>query len=276
MLKLTYINEDWRPMITIADKLYDEACVNYHDHQQQRERGDKVLYYSEKPLLYYFGYSQLTKGLALQKLGRYQESRACIEKYRDLSWMERSSDFDYKIINDFKSFAIGNTYTLDLLEGREEVLPLYVDHISRNKEDILELLAGIITLLEAALKNNFQIDGILEEFAEALDQVKKLCHENSVNIRYFTEYFYLYSLYQFKTKKYYTAFDVLLDSLSYSVKFNDNMAFKKNVAFYETLRQHAERDQNEKYGIQLQAVFERVLQDEVHISLSSLYDPSYR
>lgn len=274
MLKLTYSNEDWHPMIEIADKLYDEACMIYHSHRQQRERGEKVCNVYERPLLYYFGFSQLAKGISLQKQGKYKESRECIEKYRDMSWMDRTSDLDDKIINDFKSFSIGNTFTLDLLEGKEEVLQSYVKYITEKKGDILELLAGIITIFEAALKNDFNIDWIITEFAKPLEDVKAICHENLVNIRYFSEYLYLHSLYKFMKKNYGEGLESTLEGLAFSDKLKDNTAFKKNVVLFETFREHATRNQEERYVMQLKSILEGVLKDEKNISFSDLH-PDY-
>ncbi|KAA9004193.1 hypothetical protein F4V43_12420 [Paenibacillus spiritus] len=273
MLKLTYSYEDWRPMIAIANKLYDEAYRLYSI--QLKDYSDTGSHTYNRPLSYYLGFSQLAKGISLQKQGFYKESRKCIEKYKDLSWIICSNERDIDIISNFKSFAEGNEFTLDLLEGKEEVLPVYVKHIRKRKEDVLEVLAGIITLFEAALKNNFDIDWIINEFNSSLEEVKVHCHDNIVNIRYFTEYLYLSSLYKFRKKNFSDALKSTLEGLEYSVKLKDNTAFKKNVALYEAFREYARVDQEENYRMQLLTILEGVLEDEKNISFNDLCSDSY-
>ncbi|MBT2293749.1 DNA-binding protein [Paenibacillus albidus] len=275
MLKLTYSNEDWLPMIDIADKLYKETCVIYFYQREQAEEGRRVYKgVHERSLLYYFGFSQLAKGISLQKQGRYPESRDCISKYQDLSWLDKTSVLDNKIIEDFRVYAIGNTYTLDLLEGKEESLPDYIEHIKSTKTDALELLAGIITILEAALKNNFVIDWVLEEFSYSLNELKKAYFDNPIKIRYFTEYLYLFSLYNFKQKDYSVAIQNTLEALAVSVTLKDNTAFKKMVVLFEAFREHATQEQEQSYRLQLKTILEGVLTDEKNISFIDFHSNS--
>lgn len=278
MLKLTFSNEDWHPMLKIADKLYEEAWVIYFYLKEQSEEGKSYRGTYERPLLYYFGFSQLTKGISLQKLGDFQGARECILKYQDLSWMDRTSDTDYKIIEDFRMFAIGNTYTLDLLEGKEEVLPEYIEHIKRSKTDPLELLAGVITIFEAALRNNFVIDWVLEQFADSINEIRRISYANpadNIYIRYFTEYLYLFSLYKFKQYEYSAAIQITLEALAVSGNLKDSTAFKKVVVLFETYREHASREQKQNYKSQLKTILEGVLTDEKSISFSSLHGCLY-
>lgn len=143
MLKLAFSNEDWHNMITIADRLYEESCILYH--YQLNQSSGKTSH--DRPLIYYLGFSQLCKGVAYQKLKRYSESRDCILKYKDLSWVKGVEEKDKFIIKDFSVFVLGNTYTIDLMEGKEDVLKDYVQYL---KQYPREQIAGMVTLFECA------------------------------------------------------------------------------------------------------------------------------
>lgn len=271
MLKLTFSNEDWHPMIRIADKLYEESVIVYDYLQQQRNEElefRRTLY--ERPIIYYFGYSQLCKGIALQKIGNYQESRECIEKYQDLSWIKGINKKYHYIVEDYRLFAIGNTYTLELLEGNEEVLPEYVEYLKRNDGRIL---AGMITIFESAIKNDFSIEWVLEELAEKLDRINNNS-DDLTKIRYFTEYLYLFSLYKYKQKDYDYAIRKNLEALTLCIILRDNTAFKKMVVLFENFRDHASKEQERNYKMQLKTILEGVLKDEKNISFDCIY-PGY-
>lgn len=62
------------------------------------------------------------KGIAYQKLGNLAESRKCIGLYSDLSWI---TDVDQEAaveVEYYRNIAIANTFVIDLLEGKVEVL----------------------------------------------------------------------------------------------------------------------------------------------------------
>lgn len=264
MLKLTYSNDDWHPMITIADRLYEES---YEIYCRQEKQITTRLYPSERPLIYYFGYSQLCKGVALQKLGRYQESRECIQRYRDLSWIKGVADKDKYIIEDFNIFSIGNLFTLDLMEGREEVLLDYIKFLREHKG---QLLAGMITVFEAAIKYDFSIDWVLDELASDLEQIRNHLDDPTI-IRNYTEYLYLFSLYEYKQKNYSNAIQKNLDALTVSDNIRDNTAFKKIVALFESFRDYASEEQGQNFKIHLKTILEGVLKDEKDFSFDVIH-----
>ncbi|WP_150271698.1 DNA-binding protein [Paenibacillus tepidiphilus] len=261
MLKLTFSNDDWQPMIKIADKLYEETCVSYHFLEQ-----DKEIPQTRRPLIYYFGYSQLCKGVALQKLRKYQEARECISRYSDLSWFKGVEDKDKYIIEDFRIFSIGNSYTLDLLEGKEDRLQGYVDYLKYNKH---EVFAGLITIFEAALKYDFNIDWALAEMKDELDVLQD--SDNLARIRYYTEFLYLYALYEYKQQNYTNAIHKNLEALTVSSILRDNTAFKKMVCLFESFRDYASEEQERNYKAQLKSIFEEMLTNEKEISYDFIH-----
>lgn len=173
-------------------------------------------------------------------------------------------------MEDYRLFAIGNTYTLELLEGNEEVLPEYVEYLKRNDGRIL---AGMITIFESAIKNDFSIEWVLEELAEELDRINNNS-DDLTKIRYFTEYLYLFSLYKYKQKDYDYAIRKNLEALTLCIILRDNTAFKKMVVLFENFRDHASKEQERNYKMQLKTILEGVLKDEKNISFDCIY-PGY-
>ena len=262
MLKLAFSNEDWANLIRISDKLIEESSILYYQQLQQPPKKPP----HDRPLIYYIGYSQLSKGIACEKLKRYTEARECIKKYSDLSWMEGVEEKDKYIIKDFQIFAVGNTYTIDLMEGKGEVLKDYVKYL---KEYPRELLAGVSTILECSIKNELPIEWVLDELSTELEEIEGN-PANSTTARYYTEYLYLFSLYKYKQKHYFDAIQKNLEALATSVILGDNTAFKKLVVLFEVFRGYSSTEQEQLYKTQLKTILEGVLLDEKDISFSSI------
>lgn len=263
MLKLAFSNEDWHNMILIADRLYEESSILYY--YQLNQPSSKSSH--DRPLIYYLGFSQLCKGEAYQKLKRYSESRDCILKYKDLSWVKGVDEKDKFIIKDFSIFALGNTYTIDLMEGKEYVLKEYVQYL---KQYPREIIAGMVTIFECAIKKNLPIEWVLTDLSDELNTIETN-PENTTTARYFTEYLCLFSLYKLKQEEYYDAVEKNLEALASSVILCDNTAFKKLVALFESLREFASSEQVIRYQTQLKNILEGVLMDEKDISLISIH-----
>lgn len=234
-------------------------------HYQLNQSSGKTSH--DRPLIYYLGFSQLCKGVAYQKLKRYSESRDCILKYKDLSWVKGVEEKDKFIIKDFSVFALGNTYTIDLMEGKEDVLKDYVQYL---KQYPRELIAGMATIFECAIKNNLSIEWVLIDLSDELNAIKSN-PENTTTARYFTEYLCLFSLYKFKQEEYYDAVEKNLEALESSIIVGDNTAFKKLIALFESFREFASSEQVIRYQKLLKNILEGVLMDEKDISLISIY-----
>ncbi|WP_019910883.1 hypothetical protein [Paenibacillus sp. HW567] len=239
MLKLVFSSEDWHNMIIIADRLYEESSVQYYYQLQQPTKISP----HTRPLIYYIGFSQLCKGVAYQKMKQYQESRECIQKYIELSRIKGVEEKDQYIVEDFHIFALGNTYTVDLLEGKHEVLVDYIQYLKQNPR---ELIAGMINIFEYAIKNDLAIKWVLTDLSDELEKIESN-PQNPTTARYFTEYLCLYSLYLYKQGDYHNAVERNLEALTASIMLEDNTAFKKLLALFESFREYADKEQEERY-----------------------------
>ncbi|WP_410512880.1 hypothetical protein PaeBR_23550 [Paenibacillus sp. BR2-3] len=111
---------------------------------------------------------------------QYKASRDCIKKYTNLSWMKGVEENEKYIIDDFRIFALGNTYTVDLMEGRREVLSDYVQYLKQYRR---ELVAGMITILEYAIKNDLSIEWVLADLSKELGEIES-SPDNSTTARH--------------------------------------------------------------------------------------------
>lgn len=244
MLKAAFTLENWDGILTIADKLYSEIDCIYTVNQKERELGLKVTRFNlRRSVVYYYGYSMCLKGIALQKQRRYDEALACIGKYSDLEWLNVTDAGSRKEIEYYREIAVANRYVIELNRGNTGVLESYL-HFIQHHED--ELLPGLITILESAIAHNYSIDLILAQF-EARVSAMSDYYKTERNIRYYIDYIYLLSKYYSINDKFYDAIHTLLKSLSASVKLRDDTGFKKSVALFESLREHATSCQLKEY-----------------------------
>ncbi|WP_340021409.1 DNA-binding protein [Paenibacillus sp. FSL K6-1096] len=254
MLKVSFSWENWTAILEISDKLFELAIMTYGSQQQGMKR-----YSLKKNIAYYLGYSACMKGIAYQKLGNLAESRKCIRLYEDMSWIK---DLNQEVLTEveyYKNIAIANTFVIDLLEGKTEVLPDYVEFIRKGDKE--ELLACLITVLESAIKYNFCIDWVLDEFKEQLKELS--CREKKEDIRYYIDYMHLSAIYLYKRQKIHDAINLTLYILVISSKLYDGTGFRKIVSFYEHIRSHASAEQQESYRNIMKNILEReFLKDE--------------
>lgn len=255
MIKVSFSWENWAAIIEISDKLFELAAITY-DSTQQHSANSKN---GKRHIAYYFGYSSCMKGIAYQKLGDYSESRNCISRYADLSWIKDLNEEGLAEVEYYKNIAIANTYVLDLLEGKTNVLSDYVEFILKSDKE--ELLAGLITVLESAIKYNYPIDWVLEEFKEQVEEIGS--KEKREDVRYYIDYIYLQSIYLYKREKIVDAINLILDNLILSDNLEDGTGFRKTTAFYELVRPHASTSQLERHRRIMQNILEReFLKDE--------------
>lgn len=254
MLKVSFSWENWTAILEISDRLFELAIMTYGSQQQGMKRHSL-----KKNIAYYLGYSACMKGIAYQKLGNLAESRKCIRLYEDMSWIKDLNQEVLEEVEYYRNIAAANTFVIDLLEGKTEVLPDYVEFIRKGDKE--ELLACLITVLESAIKYNFSIDWVLDEFKEQLKELS--CREKQEDIRYYIDYMHLSAIYLYKRQKIHDAINLTLYILVISSKLYDGTGFRKIVSFYEHIRSHASAEQQESYRNIMKNILEReFLKDE--------------
>ncbi len=254
LLKATYTLEDWDKMIEIADKLHLAAL------ELEGERSTKSKACERHPI-YYFGYSKLMKGLALQNKGQYSESKALVEEYSDLSWLDDGSKEALEEVEFFKMFAKANMYATNLLEGNLEYLEPYVQFLRESRID--ELMPGLLNIIEAAIEHSFDVEEILESFENDIN--KAIDYYKQRRALYLMKVFYRLSLYHFVRQQYSAAIDKTLQGLELSNILKDTFAFKKFSALFESFREHADEDQQKRYTLFMSNTLKEELSNEKSI-----------
>ncbi|RRJ65808.1 hypothetical protein EHV15_24990 [Paenibacillus oralis] len=254
LLKATYTLEDWDKMIEIADKLHLTAL------ELEGERSTKSKACERHPI-YYFGYSKLMKGLALQNKGQYSESKALVEEYSDLSWLDDGSKKAKEEVEFFKLFSKANMLAVNLLSGRLEYLDPYIQFLKDAR--IEELIPGILNITDAAIKHDFDIGDVLTLFEGDIN--KALEYYKQKRTVYLMRIFFKLSLYHFVRQQYSAAIDKTLQGLELSNTIKDTFAFKKFSALFESFRKHANEVQQKRYTLFMNNTLKEELSNEKSI-----------
>lgn len=253
MLKASFSLENWDAMIEIADRLITQIALIYETSSDTlREQNLK------RSIPYYFGFSLCSKGIALQKLGKYPEARMCIQKYAELGWIKGLNEEGINEVKYYRNIAKANTYVLDLLEGQKGVLNEYVQFIRNSAEE--ELLPGLITILESSIKYNYSVDWILREFEINANDIGARGTKES--IRYFVDYKFLLAMYHYKQENTFDAINIILETLLLSITLKDDTGFKKAAALFEILRDDANQSQLQVHHNIMKTIIERELTNE--------------
>lgn len=254
LLKASFSFEDWENMIEIANKLYFCAIELKEEVQQEN--------HFKRHLTYYFGFSQLSKGIALQNKGQYGEAKELIEKYSDLSWLDDGSKEAREEINFFNMFAKANMYAVNILEGNLEQIEPYVQFLRESRLE--ELMPGLLNIIEAAMRYNLDVNEILKSFDGEMNMAIEYYKKNQS--LYLMKVFFKLSLYHFVRKEYVVAIDKTLEGLEFSVILKDAGAFKKFSALFESFRKQASEDQQTMYTIFMTNTLKEEISNEKGIS----------
>ncbi|GIO42278.1 hypothetical protein [Paenibacillus apis] len=266
LLKASYSLEEWNKMIEIADRLYDSAQEIYNKQKEAIQLGRKYVYSDRKRhIIYYFGFSLLAKGIALQNKEQFKESKYCIEQYRDLTWLNDESPEAAEEIESFKLFAKANSYALSVREGNKECLDSYIKFLRESRID--ELFPGLLNIIEADMQHNFGIDvaGLLQSFKDNITEAKEYYKQKKS--LYATKFFHKLSLYYLIKNRYVDAIDNTLQGLALSHTLKDTIGFKKCVSLFESFRKYASEEQQQHYL----SIMNTVLEEELRKDEKSIF-----
>ncbi|MET3210927.1 UNVERIFIED_CONTAM: transcriptional regulator with XRE-family HTH domain [Paenibacillus sp. PvR008] len=167
LLKLAnvyYQVNDCETTIQYAKELEVISTNIYHQqiHAKLKKREVKPLN-TERHLIAYYGQAYLMQGNAREKQGLYEEAMEFIPYYADLTGFEGLDEIGILEARRFEMWAEANRLNLEILMGNMTSLPVYVELIKSNPE---EILLGLLTIMESANIYNHTIDDILILFAE--------------------------------------------------------------------------------------------------------------
>lgn len=253
MLKVSFSLENWDAIIEISDKLFEVTAIIY-----ETSGNNSSQYSLERDIAYYFGYSFLMKGIAFQKMRKYNEARACINRYANLEWIKNISGEGRVEVEYYRNISVANMYVIGLLEGKTKVLFNYVELLRNMSED--EIVPGMITVLESAITYGYSVDWVISEFKDQIRGIGKT--DKKEDIRFYIDYIFLLAVYYYKQKRYTSAVTLVLDFLDISSRIEDGVGFRKAAALYEVLRDYATTDQQQVYRSLMEKILERLWKNE--------------
>ncbi|WP_068497161.1 helix-turn-helix domain-containing protein [Paenibacillus kribbensis] len=184
----------WDEVEKYGHELKELAYVIYTNQQIRKEKRRATTWlHAERHLVFYYGYGFLSVSTALQKKGYIKEARAELEGYADLSWFKGLDSEGEADVKQFRLWAKANSYTLDLLIGKKDILPAYITFLEDHPE---EISSGLVTILETANRYDFDVDSIIDKYSE---QIKRLQDSKDVKqLTYYYSYMYQLAIYHYK------------------------------------------------------------------------------
>ncbi|MDR9748176.1 hypothetical protein [Paenibacillus taichungensis] len=160
MLDMAVTFENWNKVMETADVLYQCVECIRKERQEHRIKGLPLPYiHTERPLIYYHGFSLQMRGMAHQKMRQVDQARACINRYVELAWIEELDEAGMQVVQEFRHRAQVNRYALEIEVGHAELLEEYVNFLLEHPD---ECIAGLRTIVEAAVRYRWQIDQVLQ------------------------------------------------------------------------------------------------------------------
>lgn len=239
MIKVAFTLSGWEKMIELAEQLNLVAKRIYDQQQAMRAKGEELPpLHSKRPLVYYYGYSYLIKGEALQKLDRYEEALHFIEKYADLGWFNGLDEEGLDEVEYYRNIAKGNKITIGVYRGDVDAFVNLIQFLHENPE---ELLPGLLILLEGANFHGLNIDYyLLEEFKEQITQFGD--YEELEDHAYYVTFLDEYMEYNINKGRTTISIRKLLDGLSSFARVKDKVAFQNGIDLFIRYKEYASEE----------------------------------
>ncbi|WP_431086484.1 DNA-binding protein [Paenibacillus sp. 8b26] len=250
LLKLTnlyYKLHQWKEVERYADELRSFANIVCENRRNNKKNNSLN---TERHLVVYYGQSYLMKGNALEKQERYEEAMRYTDGYADLSWFEDLGEIGRKEVRKFTVWADANRLNLNILMGNTKSLPMYIQFLKNNPQ---EILLGLLTIVESANKHGFSIEHILQQFSKELTSFN---NELSVDTSYYNQSFsydayadlcYQLAIYMFNNFLHEKAIYYVLKSLRKCIEMEKKEKFAVCTALFQKFRSQATKDQKLEY-----------------------------
>lgn len=233
----------WNKVEAVTEELGRKASIQYQ--ATSRNEASKE---PERPLCFYILYAQLLHSAVSHERGDYEQAIHYASLYSDTSWIREETESVRQVKEQFREWATANTYVHRLMAGQREVLPEYVEFIAdRDKET----LAALVTIMQAANRYQFNVDGIIERFQDKFDfeiqqsRLRKSVHQTSpVNVAMLLCEL---AAYYYHTQRYTTAIHYTLRALESSAAIHSDSYVLRCVGLFEESRHLATNEEQIKY-----------------------------
>lgn len=233
----------WTDMEKYTDELRALASGIYREQQRKKAGRRSEDLNLLRPLVLYYAHGHLMKATSLTKQGKYIEAKVFTSMYADLSWFEMLDEEGLRIVDSFRSFAIGNSFTLEMLVGNYEVLPDYTAYLADHPS---EILAGLVSILEAANIFGFSVDHVLDQFSGDMARFEQL--QDPINIDRIYRLGYQLATYHLGRGQVQLGVDYILQCLKAAIQRGSTKDMMDCVALFETHRRDAAGQQTLRYS----------------------------
>lgn len=251
---------DWDRLGQHADELRVLIKIVYHEEVQKKVRKQEhVRLNTERSLVVYWGQGCLMKATACEKQGLYEESRKYIEGYADLSWFEDLDEEGKIDVENYKTFAVANSYTLDMLMGHAHRLEDYTQYLFDHPH---EVLPGLVVITEAANKYGFAIEDTLAKLSNRM--LKPEQQEENIYTGWRLNFHYQLAVYLLRNGQTENGAESIFEMLESSILCNDFSLFIQGISLFESCKDKVSDSQQNKYRNLLERIKEHESFDFSH------------
>ncbi|MET3209366.1 UNVERIFIED_CONTAM: transcriptional regulator with XRE-family HTH domain [Paenibacillus sp. PvR008] len=258
--KVYFTLRDWDRLGQHADELRVLIKIVYHEEVQKKVRKQEhVPLNTERSLVVYWGQGCLMKATACEKQGLYEESRKYIEGYADLSWFEDLDEEGKIDVENYKTFAVANSYTLDMLMGHAHRLEDYTQYLFDHPH---EVLTGLVVITEAANKYGFAIEDTLAKLSNKMVELEQ--RDENIYNHWRLNFHYQLAIYLLRNGQIRDVADNILKMLEVAIQLNNSSLFIQGISLFESCKDQVGEFQRNDYRNLLERVKEHESFDLSH------------
>ncbi|WP_237690962.1 helix-turn-helix domain-containing protein [Paenibacillus caui] len=224
----------WDKVRELAEKLKVKATIHYELNGRMKPEETK------KQIVFYIMYAYLELGEAYFYFENYESALHFVSLYADCNWVKEPNADEMIIIHQFQDWAEGNRYMYQLMAGKVEVLPNYVEYISTRENEIFSALCEIVI---AANRFDINIDFVLDQYKSHFMYQEQSSRIGKINEQYTDDrYVSLLAdlgIYYLKKKDYERGLGSVLDSFAFAIEIRSGYGMLKCAGLFEQYRSFA-------------------------------------
>lgn len=231
----------------LAQKMLELAKIQYQLKFNSTGR-DSEQKLGERPLYFYILYALLVRSNVFEEYGDYEKALEFVELYANgKSWVREQDEQSRRTLQQFEEWAEANTFLYRLLSGDTQILPTYVEYITRHED---EIFTGIRYIVQAANKFNLDIDEILDRFSAHLSlrtyKTEFGEYDQAIMNENYAQFLTNLGIYHL-TKDRNDAINYILEGLQISIKIKSDRNIISCMTLFEQYRERADSDAVQKF-----------------------------
>ena len=234
----------WERTKEVAKDLRTLAEAQYSLEYSQKSEERKP----QRPLFFYIAFSKSLIGGVYYEQGKYELALQIAYESCDLDWVKETDEEALRWKSLFQEWGEANICLTKLMAGDTEVLPLYIDLISTNRE---ELLPGLWNIMIVANRYKLNVDGILSQFEREISNIhdqdgRQTNDKQNINdqlVGFLSEI----SEYYLTNGQYEKGISYLLDCMRLSTIINNEHSILRCVRMFERCRQFVSNEVKVEY-----------------------------